>query len=135
MSKKLTEALAIDCLIAPQDVGTADVTSAAYVHVRDYKRFVIAAKAGAVTAGKILTVTPKQATSAAGAGAKALGSASTAAGAGGNAPADVEIEFRAEELDHENGFEYVGVTLGIDENAKLGAAYLIRGEPRYSPAA
>lgn len=129
--KKLLEKLASDVLIAPQDVGTDDVTSTTYVDVSGYRRGVIVAKAGAVTAGKILTVTPKQATAANGAGSKALGSAVTAAGAGGNAPADVEIEFSCDDLDHANGFTFVGVTLGIDENAKLGTAILIRGEPRY----
>ncbi len=132
MSKKLTEALQIDCLIAPQDVGTADVTGT-YVDVSGCKRFVLAAKAGAVTAAKILTVTPMQAKDAAGTDAKALGDAVAVAGAGGNAPADVEIEKLSADLDHANGFTHVTCKLGIDENAKLGAAYLIRGERRYAP--
>ena len=130
--KKLTEALEIDCLIAPQDVGTADVTGS-YKSVVDCKRFVICGKAGAVTAAKILTVTPMQAQDSAGTGAKALGSAVTAAGAGGAAPADIEIEFQSDELDHAGGFTHVTCVLGIDENAKLGAAYLIRGERRFCP--
>jgi hypothetical protein len=133
MSKKLTEALQIDCLIAPQDVGTADVTGATYIDVTGCKRFVIAAKAGAVTAAKILTVTPMQAKDAAGTDAKALGDAVAVAGAGGNAPADVEIEKLSADLDAAGGFTHVSVKLGIDENAKLGAAYLIRGERRYAP--
>lgn len=130
--KKLLEALDVECVIAPQDVGTADVTST-YVDVSNCERFAILAKAGAVTAGKILTATPLQATSAAGAGAKALGSASTAAGAGGNAPADIEIEIDTTSLDGAGGFKYVAVTLGIDENAKLGAAYIVRGDRRFQP--
>ena len=133
MSKKLIESLEFDCLIAPQDVGTADITSTVYVSVVNFDRFVILAKAGAVTAAKIMTVQPMQAQDAAGTGAKVLGAVSTAAGAGGAAPADVEIEKLASDLDHANGFLFVGVTLGIDENAKLGAAYLVRGRKRYAP--
>ncbi len=132
MTKKLTEALAFDCLIAPQDVGTADVTGT-FVDVSACQRFAVLAKAGAVTAGKILTVQLRQAKDAAGTGAKDLGAPVTAAGAGGNAPADVEIEKQTGELDGANGFTHVTAVLGIDENAKLGAAYLVRGDRRYVP--
>jgi hypothetical protein len=132
MTKKLTEALAFDCLIAPQDVGTADVTGT-FVDVSACQRFAVLAKAGAVTAGKILTVQLRQAMDAAGTGAKDLGTPVTAAGAGGNAPADVEIEKATGELDGANGFTHVTAVLGIDENAKLGAAYLVRGDRRFVP--
>ena len=132
MNKKLTEELAIDCLIAPQDVGTADVTGA-WTDVSQCGRFTVLAKAGAVTAAKILTVQLRQAKDAAGTAAKDLGAAVTAAGAGGNAPADVEIEKQTSELDGANGFTHVTAVLGIDEAAKLGAAYLVRGDRRYVP--
>lgn len=130
--KKLLEDLAIDCIIAPQDVGTADVTGS-YVDVSKSERFAVLAKAGAVTAAKILTVQLLQAKDAAGTAAKNLGAAVTAAGAGGAAPADVEIEKLGSDLDSANGFTHVTAVLGIDENAKLGAAYVIRGERRYQP--
>ena len=132
MTQKLTESLAIDCIVAPQDVGTADVTGS-WIDVSKCKRFVLLAKAGAVTAAKILTVQPRQAKDASGPAAKDLGAAVTAAGAGGAAPADVEIEKLAADLDGANGFTHVTAVLGIDENAKLGAAYVIRGERRYVP--
>ena len=132
MTQKLTEAVAFDALVAPQDVGTAPVTGA-YVDCRHAGRIVLLAKAGAVTAGKILTVQAKQATSAAGAGAKDLGAAVTSAGVGGAAPPDVEVEFVPEDLDGKSGFTFVSVTLSIDEVAKLGAAYLARGNRRYVP--
>ena len=132
MTMKLTEALAFDCLVAPQDVGTADITGT-FVDVSDCKRFVVLAKAGAVTAAKILTVQLRQAKDAAGTAAKNLGAAVTSVGAGGNPPADVEIEKDAGDLDATNGFTHVTAVLGIDENAKLGAAYLVRGDRRYVP--
>jgi hypothetical protein len=132
MPKKLTEALAFDSIVAPQDVGTADVTGA-WNDVSDAKRFVVLAKAGAVTAGKTLTVQLRQAQDAAGAGAKDLGLPATSVGVGGAAPPDVEIEHYAADLDSKNGFTYVTAVLGIDENAKLGAAYLVRGDRRYVP--
>ncbi len=132
MTKKLTEALAFDALVAPQDVGTAPVTSA-YKDATDAGRVVVLAKAGAVTAGKALTVQVKQATSAAGAGAKNLGAAVVSVGVGGAAPPDVEIEIRDEDFDAKNGFTFVAVTLSIDEAAKLGAAYLVQGNRRYVP--
>ena len=132
MPRKLTEALQFDCIVAPQDVGTADVTGT-FVDVTDAGRFVVLAKAGPVTAGKILTVQLRQAKDAAGTGAKDLGAPVTSIGAGGNAPADVEIEHYAGELDAVNGFTHVTAVLGIDEAAKLGAAYLVRGDRRYVP--
>ena len=37
------------------------------------------------------------------------------------------------DLDGANGFTHVTAVLGIDENAKLGAAWVVRGERRYIP--
>jgi hypothetical protein len=132
MTMKLSEALKIDCIVPPQDVGTADVTGT-WTDVSDCKRFVLLAKAGAVTAGKTLSVQLRQAKDAAGTGAKDLGAPVAAVGAGGNPPADVQVEKYAGELDAANGFTHVTAVLGIDENAKLGAAYLVRGDRRYVP--
>ncbi|NUN53444.1 MAG: hypothetical protein HUU06_11745 [Planctomycetaceae bacterium] len=132
MTMKLTEALAFDCIVPPQDVGTADVTGS-WVDVSKCGRFAVLAKAGAVTSAKILTVQLRQAKDAAGTGAKDLGTPVTAAGAGGNPPADIEIERSTSELDGKNDFTHVTAVLGIDENAKLGAAYVVRGERRYTP--
>ncbi len=132
MTKKLTEALGFDCIVEPQDVGTADVTGT-WVDVRHSGRLVVLAKAGAVTAGKILTVQLRQAKDAAGTGAKDLGAVVTSVGAGGAAPPDVEIEKTPFDLDGANDFTHVTAVLGIDENAKLGAAYVVRGDRRYVP--
>jgi hypothetical protein len=132
MQRKLTEDLQFDCVIAPQDVGTADITGT-FVDVSNAKRFVVLAKAGAVTAAKTLTVQLRQAKDAAGTGAKDLGAPVTSVGAGANPPADVEIEKYSGDLDAANGFTHVTAVLGIDENAKLGAAYLVRGDRRYVP--
>ena len=132
MPRKLTEELAFDCILPPQDVGTADVTGA-WTDVSDCGRFAVLAKAGAVTAAKILTVQLRQAKDAAGTAAKDLGAPVTSVGAGGNPPADVEIEKLVSELDGAGGFTHVTAVLGIDENAKLGAAYIVRGDRRYVP--
>ena len=132
MPRKLTEALHFDSIVAPQDVGTADVTGT-FVDVSNCSRFVVLAKAGPVTAAKVLTVQLRQAKDAAGTAAKDLGAPVTSVGAGGNAPADVEIEKYSGDLDAGNGFTHVTAVLGIDENAKLGAAYLVRGDRHYVP--
>jgi hypothetical protein len=133
------------CIIAPRDVGTADITGA-YVDVSDCKRFSVLAKAGAVTAAKELTVQLMQATDDEGADEKVLGDPVVVAGVGGNAPADVVIEKLASDRDVEGGFDFVTATLGIDENAKLGCAwltkpgrsvsatsFLVLGDRRYAP--
>lgn len=130
--KKLTEALALDCIVAPQDVGTADLTGA-WIDVTHAGRFAVLAKAGAVTAAKTLTVQLRQATSAAGAGAKDLGAPVVVAGAGGNAPADVVVEKKDTDLDGAGGFGFVTAVLRVNEAGKLGSAWLARGERRYTP--
>jgi hypothetical protein len=130
--KTLLEELLVDSAIAPQDIGTADITSA-YFDVRDCERFVAQARAGAVTAAKKLTVQLLQAQDAAGTGSKNLGAAVEAVGAGGNAPAAVTIEKRNTDLDADGGFGFVAIKVGIDEDAKLGAATLLRGRRRYAP--
>src|SRR5437870_7001960 len=124
MPKKLTEALAFDCIVAPQDVGTADVTGA-WTSVADAKRFVVLAKAGAVTAAKILTVQLRQAKDAAGTGAKDLGTPVTAAGAGGNPPAVVVIEKIGADLHTAKRYTHVTAVPGLDENRKLRPAFLL----------
>jgi hypothetical protein len=129
---KLTELLALDNVVAPQDCGTAPVTGT-YVDVSNAGRFVALAKAGAVTAAKTLTVQLLQATSSGGAGAKNLGAAVVVAGAGGNAPADVKIEKQATDLDGAGGFVFVTAQLTINEAGKLGEAWLVRGDRRYQP--
>src|SRR4051812_16779899 len=101
--KKLIENLAFDCILAPQDVGTADITGA-WNDVSGCGRFAVLAKAGAVTAAKILTVQLRQAKDAAGTAAKDLGTPVTSVGVGGAAPPDVEIEKQTGELDGTNGF-------------------------------
>lgn len=132
MNSKLTERLDLQSIIASQDVGTANVTGT-FVDVSKAERFVVLAKAGAVTAGKILTVQLRQAQDAAGTGAKDLGAAVTAVGVGGAAPPDVEVEKQLDELDGANGFTHVTAVLGIDEAAKLGAAWIVLGDRRYRP--
>jgi hypothetical protein len=132
MTRKLTEELAFDCVLPPQDVGTADVTGS-WTDVSNCGRFAVLAKAGAVTAAKILTVQLRQAKDAAGTAAKDLGAPVTSVGAGGNPPPDVEIEKLVSELDGAGGFTHVTAVLGIDEAAKLGSAYIVRGDRRYVP--
>ena len=130
--RNLTQRQSTTVIVPPQDVGTADVTGT-WVDVSGCGRFVIVAGAGAVTAAKILTVQPRQAKDASGTAAKDLGAAVTAAGAGGAAPALVEIEKLSGALDSANGFTHVTAVLGIDENAKLGYALVVRGDRRYRP--
>jgi len=110
-------------IIAPQDVGTADVTGT-YVDVTAWKSFRIVSKAGAVTAAKILTAQVKAASDAAGTGAVNQGAAVNEAGAGGNPPATIVQSVNVADLPA--GKPFVTVVLRIDEDAKLGTAALVR---------
>jgi len=126
MAKRMDEVHKATAVIAPQDVGTGDVTGS-WVDARDAEKVQVFAQAGAVTADKILTVTLMQATSSGGAGAKAVGSPVTSVGVGGAAPPAVKFEKYVGEIDSAGGFRYVTAKLRIDEAAKLGSAWIVLG--------
>lgn len=129
--KKISEELTVVSAIDPQDIGTADVTGT-YVAVRDYRKIMATLHTEALTAGKIATVELLQATSSAGAGAKSLKTAVSATAPTGGGAVKAQVEARVDELDSNNGFEYVAVKVTCDETGKVGAATLALGDKRYS---
>ena len=129
--QQMTELLNIESIVAPQDVGTADVTGS-WADMRRAGRFAVLAQAGACTDGSEFTVQLRQATSAAGANAKDLGDPVTVAGVGGAAPEQVVIEHVQGGLDLNGGLFYVTAVLGVDEDAILGSAWVIRDDNRRS---
>lgn len=129
---KLSERLRVISAITPQDIDTADVTSA-YVKLDHHRRVMAVVNTASLAQGKKLTVQLKQATAAVGTGAKNLGAAvEVVAGSGGGAVSAI-AEAMAEELDTANGYAYVAVTVGTDAgSATDGAAFLILGDGRFS---
>lgn len=128
-SQTMAERAAYDVGVAPQDVGTADITGD-WFPMADYRRVAAVglAEASAAT-DETLTVTLQQATDGSGTGAKDLGAAVTATSAGAGEDMSAVAEAQAEDMD--TGFTHVAVMVGHSEAEKLGSAVLVRGDGRY----
>lgn len=140
MYRKLDNVLKVPSAVTTGGLGETTVTSttsndsSAFADMRDYEQamlvLVVANHNVSGTGANTLTLTPLQATSAAGDGAKAIGS-TTAAATGDAATAVVAIT--ADEMDTDGGFRYVGVRVnsnGTDTHRIL--AVCIRGECKYA---
>lgn len=127
---KLSEKLIVKQAIAPQDIGTADVTSA-YIEMESNRLLAVLTTAS-LTAGKVATIELLQATAAAGTGSKPLKAAVTGTAPTGNGAVTVQVEVSGDEFDTNNGFKYVAVKVTCDEATKLGSAVAIFGGLRYS---
>lgn len=158
MSASLLERLQIVGAIRPVDLSSAANTGD-WVSLKHYKRCLILFHSAIGTAGDDPTVTLLQAQDVSGTGSKALNisrvfkkQAATnllSTGAWTNASAGVTanawtdatsaeqelllaIEVDADELDVDNGFDCVSITVAdVGTNAQLGAAYYILGDPRF----
>lgn len=128
---KLAEQLSVIQAIAPQDIGTADVTGS-YISMAGCNRVLAVLTTASLTAGKVATIELLQATSSAGANAKALKASATGTAPVGNGAVTVQVEVLGDEFDTNNGFAYFAVKATCNEDAKVGAAVAIKGDLRYS---
>ncbi len=132
---KLSESLAILGAVNPssQAVGSA---ATGWISAANVERLLGVVQVGTFGAAATVDASIQQAQDAAGTGAKAIGTGkaiATLAAAGGN---DVQatIDVRTEELDANNGFDYVQLTLTVGVAATETSAVLIGGEARFEPA-
>lgn len=130
MSRKLTEQVDVVAAVAPQDIGTADVTGG-YVDVSNYREILGTVITGALTDTKLATIELLQAKDASGTDAKAFVTAVTVV-ADGAVAVIAEVGGSIELMDSNNGFTHVAVKVTCDEAGKLGAATLALGNKRYS---
>lgn len=144
----------------PVDLSSAANTGD-WVSLKNYKHVAVVFHSGIGTAGDDPTLTINQATDVSGTGSKALAINSakafkkqaatnlTSTGTWSSASADVSsntvtnatsaeqealwvVEFDADELDVDNGFDCIQATVAdVGTNAQLGACYYILSEPRY----
>lgn len=116
----------------PADSETVEVNSG-YVYMGTKHRGVILISVGDMAAGATLDADLEQAQDAAGTGAKAITGKSitqlTQAGGDGNQV--VIIELRSEELDPDNGFEYINLEITPAVGAVEFAAFILGTVPRY----
>jgi len=127
---RLTERVDVVAAVAPQDIGTADVTGG-YIAVSNYREILATLITGVLTDTKLATVELLQAKDSSGTDAKAFVTAVTAV-ADGAVAVIAEVGGSMEYMDTNNGFTHVAVKLTCDEAGKLGAATLALGNKRYS---
>jgi len=130
MPMKITERVQIKEAVTPQDIATADVTSA-YYDMKGKGRVVAVLTTSTIAEGKKATVQLMQAKDDQGTDAKALGTAVEVVAGTGGGKLLVTAEATAAEMDHANSYSYVGVKVGTDDpNATPpeGAAILILGD-------
>lgn len=132
MTAKLSEKSKVELMLKPQDIGTADVTTA-YFAMKGYGKARVHLVTADLATTKVATLQLMQATSSGGAGAKVLGSAVTFT-ASGTQQADIIAECDIDDLDTANGFTHIAATVGTDVNGTVGAVTLERGEAAYGPA-
>lgn len=134
MEGKLSELTKIFHLVAPQDVGTADIDSTVFVPAKDYRKFRAVAAGAQLTVGQTLTIALLQAQSASGTGKKLLGATVTHTAAGTETHPKAEVEANQEDLDSAGGFAYVGIRVGSGTNSIVGCGILECGQPVHLPA-
>lgn len=128
---KLGEILQPTLAVAPQDIGTADVTGS-YISMSGCNRVLAVLTTEALTAGQTATIELLQATDSSGTGAKALKTAVTGTSTAEVLAVTAEVEVNGDEFDTNNGFSYFAVKVTCSEAGKLGSALAIKGDLRYS---
>lgn len=136
VNAKASEAAALIGRVAPISQGAGTV-STAWAPASKFHNFLALVSAGVLGAAATLDAKIEQAQDAAGTGAKDLAPAKaitqlTKAGADDNKEA--QINFRAGDLDLDNNYNHVRLTLTVAVAASLVAGYLAGFNPRSGPA-
>jgi hypothetical protein len=118
------------------DVHTAAAYVTAYVAAKNYASFLAIIFAGTLGASATLDAKILQATDASGTGAKDLAGAAITqlTQAGTDSDKQALINFRAEDLDINNGFTHVAVSMTIGTATSDAGAVLLGLDPRNFPA-
>lgn len=119
----------------PVSQGAATVTTG-WIDMQKWFRLLAVLSVGAMTTNGTVDAKMEQATSSGGAGAKDVAGTSitqlTKAGSDDNK--QVEINFRQEDLDFNNGFRYVRLSVTVATAASLLSAIILGLNPRYGAA-
>jgi len=131
---KISEKIAVLATMDPVSVAAGTVVSG-YVSMRDFASVAALLMVGAMGANGTIDAKLRQATSSAGAGAKDItGKAITQLLAASNSPSQVLIECRADDLDVNNAYEYVALSVTVGTAASVLGAVLLGGNGRFQPA-
>lgn len=127
----MNEELEVVAGVAPQDIGTADVTGS-YLPMEGADQILATLTTESLTAAETATVELLQATDSSGTGAKALATAVTGTAPTGNGAVTVSVGIKSDDFDTNNDFAYYAVKVTCSEAGKVGAALVARGHLRYS---
>lgn len=131
---KFTDVAALLAAIDPVSQGAGSATSG-WIPVADYHSFVALIDVGVFGASATVDANITQAKDSSGTGAKAIGSGKAITqllAAGGN-NRQALINLRPEELDTNNGFSYILLTVTVGTAATLVSGYLLGINPRLLP--
>jgi citrate lyase synthetase len=127
---KISERVQVKEAITPQDIATADVTSA-YYDLQGIGQVMVVITTGTIAETKKVTVQLMQAKDDQGTDAKTLGDAVELVAGNGGEKLFITTEANAASLDLANGFSHIAVKVGSDDPAATppdGAAVLIFGD-------
>ncbi|WP_424195526.1 hypothetical protein ACMYR3_06155 [Ampullimonas aquatilis] len=131
---KLSEGLAVLAAVDPQSVAAGTVTTA-WFPVLNFHRFLALIGTGALGASATVDVKFQQAQDAAGTGAKDVtGKALTQlTQAGGASNKQAMIDLNSSDVDTNNGFGWVRLSMTVGVAASQAVAYLLGGTPEFAP--
>lgn len=130
-----SEKVAVVAVIDP-DVTAASSVNSAWVSAKDFHRFMAIICAGTLGASATVDALIQQATDASGTGAKAVtGKAITQlTQAGSDSDRQAVINLATEELDVDNGFDYIRLQVTVGTATSDIGALLLGVAPRNAPA-
>lgn len=134
---KASEQVAVLAVINPVSQGVGSATSG-WVSAADFMKFLALVQVGAFGASATVDANIQQATSSTGTSAKAIPIASgnlaiTELAAGTN-NIQVELNLDAQQLDVNNGFSFIQLTITVGVAASLVSGSLLGFAPRLAPA-
>lgn len=131
---KISEGLAVLASIDPASIAASTVTSA-WVPVTNFLSLLLVVQTGVLGTAATVDAKIQQATDVSGTGAKDLSPGKSITqivkATGDNKQA--LLDFRAQDLDAANGFNYVRVSLTVGAAASIVGALLYGGSPRFMP--
>ena len=131
---KLNEKIAVLAAIDPASVSTGTVVTT-FVAVQNFHSISAMIQTGILGASSTIDAKFRQATDAAGTGAKDVaGKAITQLSKATGDDKQLSVELRGDDLDANNGFAFVALSVTVAGAAALMAAQVIGSNPRMAPA-
>ncbi len=137
-----TKKIAVMAAINPQSATT--VQSSGWVDASQFENMLAMVETGVISAGGTVSATVQQASSATGTGAKAIYPGNNTSGtalaiapltqAGGGSSSQAPINIKPDDLDVNNGFRWIQLTITPSGAAALIAGQLLGVDARYGPA-